>query len=183
MISMINTLIIFFIKLLPKSLVRIFAKQYVAGETIHDVLSVVHKLNNNGIKATVDILGEHITDKKQINKIIFEYKELYKQIKEKNLDSNISIKPTHIGLDISYDYTLNNFNDILKTATQHQNFLRIDMESSKVTDNTISLYEDLIDEKCGLGPVFQAYLHRTYDDIKNIKNQAQLNFRLCKGIY
>ena len=183
MISMINSIFIFFIKLLPKSIVSIFAKQYVAGENIDKALGVIQKLNSQGFKVTVDILGEHFTNKAAIQEIVSEYKELYQRINESNLDSNISIKPTHIGLDISYEYALDNFNNILKIAEQYQNFLRIDMESSKVTSDTISLYESLINEKCSSGPVFQAYLHRTYDDIKNIKNKSQLNFRLCKGIY
>jgi len=182
MVSMINSFFIFFIKLLPKSLVSIFAKQYVAGENINDVLRVIRKLNNDGFKATVDILGEHIIDKNEINDIVSEYNDLYNEIENNRLDSNISIKPTHIGLDVSYDYVLNNFKDILEVATKHHNSLRIDMESSKTTDDTILLYEQLAPNK-NVGPVFQAYLHRTYDDIRNIKDKSSLNFRLCKGIY
>jgi len=168
---------------MPKSLVSIFAKQYVAGENIEDVLKTVNKINDLGFKATVDILGEHFTDKKEINKIVTEYNELYNQINKQNLDANISIKPTHIGLDISLDYVLNNFSDILNNAKKHNNFLRIDMESSKVTDDTIKIYNKLLENSSNVGPVFQAYLHRTYKDIQNIKNTNLFNFRLCKGIY
>ena len=179
---MINSFFIFFISLLPKSLVSIFAKQYVAGQNIDDVLNIVSKLNDEGFKATVDILGEHFTNQNEINNIVNEYNSLYQKIQDKNLDANISIKPTHIGLDISYEEALNNFQNILKTAQSNNNFLRIDMESSKVTDDTISLYNDLIEDE-DVGPVFQAYLHRTYNDIENIEDKTILNFRLCKGIY
>ena len=73
MLRVLNSLFIFFIKLLPKSLVSIFAKQYVAGEEIDDVLGIVKKLNDNGYKATIDILGEHYTDMDEVNLIVSEY--------------------------------------------------------------------------------------------------------------
>ena len=183
MVSVINSIFIAFIKLLPKSLVSIFAKQYVAGEHIDDVLKVVEKLNNSGYKATVDILGEHFSDKSEINNIISEYNMLYKLIKKNEFDANISIKPTHIGLDISYDHCLNSFKNILSNAEKYDNFLRIDMESSKATDDTIKIYKELAASSCNVGPVFQAYLNRTYSDIQNMENKEKLNFRLCKGIY
>ena len=183
MVSIINLIFMFFIKLLPKSLVNIFARQYVAGENINDVLNVAKKINAKGFKATIDILGEHFTDKTQINQIVSEYKKLYREIDRKKLDANISIKPTHIGLDLSYKYLLENFVDILKTAQEYDNFLRIDMESSRVTDDTIHLYNDLIEKNINVGPVFQAYLYRTLEDLQNIKNKDILNFSLCKGIY
>jgi len=183
MISMINSIFIFFIKLLPKSFVSIFAKQYVAGESIDDVLNIVQKINASGFKTTIDILGEHFNDETEINNIINEYNELYKQIDKQKLDANISIKPTHIGLDISYDYALNNFKNILNTAKEYNNFLRIDMESSKVTTDTIKIYEQLLEDYSNVGPVFQAYLYRTCKDIQNIRDKRLLNFRLCKGIY
>ena len=82
MISIINSIFTTFIKLLPKSLVNIFAKQYVAGENIDDVLKVVRKINSLGFKVTVDILGEHFRNKTDINTIVNEYNELYNQISE-----------------------------------------------------------------------------------------------------
>ena len=183
MVSLINSIFITFIKILPKSLVSIFAKQYVAGESIEDVLKTVKTINKAGFKATIDILGEHFTNKGQIKEIVSEYNELYQLIKKNDIDANISIKPTHIGLDISYDNALSNFRKIIKNVKKYENFLRIDMESSKVTDDTVKLYQDLLIDSSKVGIVFQAYLHRTYKDIQNIDNKDLLNFRLCKGIY
>ena len=183
MVSIINSVFITFIKLLPRSLVSIFAKQYVAGEHADDVLKVTKKLNDSGYRVTVDILGEHFSDQNEIENIISEYSLLYKLIEKNKLDANISIKPTHIGLDVSYDYCLNSFKNILKTAEKYNNFLRIDMESSKATDDTIKIYGELAENSFNVGPVFQAYLNRTYSDIQNIENKEKLNFRLCKGIY
>ena len=183
MINLLNSLFIFLIKLMPKSLVSIFAMQYVAGENIDDVLKVVSKLNKNGFKTTIDILGEHSTDNNDIIEIVSEYNELYKQINQRNLDANLSIKPTHIGLDISYVTALLNFTSILNLTEKYNNFLRIDMESSSATDNTLRLYRKLINIYNNVGIVFQSYLRRTYDDLNNIDDKINLNFRLCKGIY
>ena len=119
MVSIINSVFITFIKLLPRSLVSIFAKQYVAGEHADDVLKVTKKLNDSGYRVTVDILGEHFLDQNEIENIISEYSLLYKLIEKNKLDANISIKPTHIGLDVSYDYCLNSFKNILKLSLIH----------------------------------------------------------------
>ena len=182
MVRILNLIFILFIKLLPKSFVSVFASQYVAGENTDDVLDTVSKLNNKGFKVTIDILGEHFTEKTEIAKIVSEYKYLYEQIHQRKLDSNISIKPTHIGLDVSYNLALDNFKEILNTASIYDNFVRIDMESSNVTSNTISIYKDIFDDSKNIGLVLQSYLHRSYDDLKKINNK-ELNFRLCKGIY
>ena len=171
------------ISLTPPSLARVFAKQYVAGESIEEVLDIAEKLNQKGFKTTIDILGEHCRNKSEVNQVVIDYKKLYKKINERKLDSNISIKPTHIGLDISYDTALNNFTNILNQANQFNNFLRIDMESSKRTDHTLNIYNELIKKSSNIGLVLQAYLHRTYDDLKNLKSLNDLNLRICKGIY
>ena len=168
---------------MPESLVSIFAKQYVAGEKIDEVLDIVKNLNKSGYKTTIDILGEHCSNIDEVNAIVSEYSELYKQIDKRNLDANISIKPTHIGLDISYVTVLLNLTSILGLAKEYNNFLRVDMESSSVTDTTLKLYKKLIGIYDNIGIVLQSYLHRSYNDLKIINDKEKLNFRLCKGIY
>ena len=79
-----------------------------------------------GYDVTIDILGEHIKDKSLANAIAKQYSNIYEQIKLNNLKSNISLKPSHIGLDISYDYCLANLLSIAKIAKKNENFLRID---------------------------------------------------------
>jgi len=183
MIKLVNSILAKTISLTPKSIAKMFARQYVAGESIEEVLKVAERLNQQGFKTTIDILGEHCRNKSEISQVVADYKELYKKINERRLDSNISIKPTHIGLDISYDTALNNLANILNNANQFDNFLRIDMESSKRTDHTLNIYNELIKNSSNVGIVLQAYLHRTYSDLKNLKNLNNLNFRICKGIY
>ena len=182
MISIINTLIIKIITLLPKSIVQLFAGKYVAGENHKTALGVVKSLNNQGFSATIDILGEHVRDVFEAEQVTSEYLNLFDEISESDLDSNISIKPTHIGLDVADSEFISNLQLLIEKADSHKNFLRIDMESSSVTDTTLRAYTKMLKKTKAVGTVFQAYLFRTLDDIKNIQNE-HLNYRLCKGIY
>ena len=179
--NFINKTIVSVLPLLPRSLVKIFSKKYVAGTNDNEVLKVVEKLNKNNQFATVDILGEHTSQKDEALKITSDYIHLLEKIKTSSLNCNLSIKPSHIGSDINYNTVFNNFKSILKTASQFNNFIRIDMESSKLTDTTIKLYNDLQSISSNIGIVFQAYLHRTENDINNLNKHS--NIRLCKGIY
>ena len=182
MISTINSLIIRIITLLPKSIVQLFAGKYVAGENHKTALGVVKSLNNQGFSATIDILGEHVKDILEAQQITSEYLNLFDEISESDLDSNISIKPSHIGLDVGDSEFISNLELLIEKADYHKNFLRIDMESSAVTDTTLRAYTKMLKKSKAVGTVFQAYLFRTLDDIKNIQNE-HLNYRLCKGIY
>ena len=182
MISILNLAIIKTITLLPKSIVQLFAGKYVAGENHKTALAVVKSLNNQGFSATIDILGEHVQDTSKANQITSEYIDLYDEIAENQLDCNISIKPSHIGLDLGEAQFLENLQLLIDKAMAHGNFLRIDMESSLVTDTTINAYILMLKKSKAVGTVFQAYLFRTLDDVKNIQSD-HLNFRLCKGIY
>jgi proline dehydrogenase len=182
MINVLNLLLIKTITLMPKSIIRLFAGKYVAGENHSTALSTVKSLNHQGFAATIDILGEHIKDRIQAKEIVLEYIDLYDEIAENNLDCNISIKPSHIGLDISENIFLENLQLLIDKAMTTKNFLRIDMESSLTTDATINAYTQALKKSDSVGTVFQAYLFRTLDDIRSIQNN-HLNFRLCKGIY
>ena len=179
--NFINKIIITFIPFLPRSIVQIFSKKYVAGINHRQALDVIKKLNKDTQFATIDILGEHTAMNSDCDNITNEYIQLLREIEQENLDCNLSIKPTHIGADIDYQTVLKNFKKILESANKSDNFIRIDMESSKLTDTSIKLYGDLrlISDKVGI--VFQAYLHRTKSDIKKMNKGS--NIRLCKGIY
>ena len=176
-----NKTIVAILPLLPKSIVKIFSKKYVAGITDDEALDVVAKLNQENQFTTIDILGEHTQDREESLEIVANYINLLEKIGTRKLNCNLSIKPSHIGSDINYDTVFNNFKSILETASQFNNFIRIDMESSKLTDTTIKLYNDLHPISSNIGIVFQAYLHRTENDINNLNKHS--NIRLCKGIY
>ena len=138
--SLLNHLIITFVPLLPKIFIKIIADRYVAGETNKDVLNIAQKLNKKGYSVTIDILGEHSKSTNEAISIRNKYIELYKSIRLNKLDCHISVKPTHLGLDISKECMYDNFLLLLAASEDNNNFLRIDMESSKVTEETIKLY-------------------------------------------
>ena len=178
--NIINKLIINTIPLLPKFAVKLIANNYVAGE-LPQALEKVKYLNSKGYYVTIDLLGEHINDNTEVKKITSIYSNLLDSICNESLNCNISVKPTHIGLDISTKEFNKNCLALVKKASKLNNFVRLDMENSKTTSQTISTFEKINKDFECIGTVFQAYLKRTYDDI--LKYNKPINFRLCKGIY
>ena len=139
--SIINQFIIKITPFLPRWIVWKIAERYVAGETITKSLEVVRQLNEKGFSATIDILGEHTKSEAEADEITRDYLKIYDKIFQQGLDCNISIKPSHIGLDISNKILQRNLDKLLSKAEETHNFLRIDMESSVITDVTISLFK------------------------------------------
>ena len=182
MLSILNKTILILISLLPRKIVYFFAGRYVAGQSTSSIINATKQINKSGFSATIDILGEHTTTIEESKSISRDYINLYQEIENHALDSNISIKPSHIGLDISYDLCLENLLLIADEASKTNNFLRIDMESSKSTNDTIKLLKDSHTKYKNTGTVFQAYLNRTINDIKKLEYE-NVNYRLCKGIY
>lgn len=177
-----NIAIVQFVKLLPKSIVHIFAKKYVAGEKLEDAVRVVKELNAKGIVATMDVLGEAIKSKVEAAETKSQYFELLDTIQKNKLNSNISIKPTALGLAIDVDYCKELIIEIIEKAKSMDNFVRIDMEDSPFTQTTIDMFKELREKYSNVGIVLQSYLRRTYDDVVDL-NKIGTNYRLCKGIY
>jgi len=180
--SLLNNIIIKTMPLLPKKMVKIIADQYVAGNTIENVIKKTNHLNLQQYEVTIDLLGEHIKELDETNNITNIYLELLNQINSSNLLSNISVKPTHIGLDIGVEIFKENALKLVKKAKEYNNFIRFDMENSSTTDATIKIFKEIHKDYKNVGTVFQAYLKRTYSDLENLMDQ-KINFRLCKGIY
>ena len=168
--------------LLPRWIAKLFAKPYVAGETEDEAVTHVKALNDRGFAATVDILGEHVLTTDEARDITNQYCHIYDRIFSESLDCNISIKPTHIGLNISLAEAMANTTAILKKAREHGNFLRIDMENSPFTDQTFELYDHCKKIYENVGVVVQSYLHRSLEDVERLTNES-FNSRICKGIY
>ena len=135
-----NTFITKVIPCLPLFMIRSIAGRYVAGETTQDALRIAKDLNGKGFCVTLDILGEHTKDENMAEEITNDYHNLLLAIHKQNLDCNLSIKPSHIGLDINSECIDTNMSRLIKTAKHYDNFIRIDMEDSSTTDNTISLF-------------------------------------------
>mgnify|MGYP005636668407 CR=1 FL=1 len=177
-----NSMLAAALPLFPRWLIKPFAKPYVAGETIAEALQHIKELNNMGFAATIDILGENVPTVEEATEITKSYTEILTAIVDQGLDCNISIKPTHIGLDVHYDTARDNLFSLLEKAANTNNFVRIDMENSPYTDASIKLYLEALIHFKNVGPVIQAYLYRSPDDISRL-NGASLNARICKGIY
>lgn len=182
--SFFSKLVVLSLPLVPKSVVGYFSKRYIAGSTIKDVVKEVKRLNSEGMCATIDVLGESIKHIDQAKKPLGEYLQTLETIANENLDANISIKPTQLGLMLDYKKCLENFSKIIESAKAKDNFVRIDMEDAPTTDATLRLYAQLHEKYDNVGVVLQAYLRRTLQDIQDLSGKMDgLNFRLCKGIY
>lgn len=185
---MFNKLISNILPYVPKKLVWQFSKQYIAGETIEDAIEAAKKLNEEGLLTTIDVLGEFITnlDEAEANKN--EYIEVIEAAEKAGVEGNYSLKPTFFGLLIDKKIAYRHIREIVEKAASYDNFVRIDMEDSPCTDLEIELFRKIKEEfPKNVGLVLQAYLKRTHQDIKNLKElnneKMPLNFRLCKGIY
>ena len=168
--------------LVPKPIVRRVANRYIAGETVDDALRVVTGLNERGISATLDILGEHIHNLDQARQAVAGYAAVLDSISKRKLDSTISIKLTQLGLKVDRETCLELARQVVRHANELKNFVRIDMEDSSCTTQTLEIYRLLRKDFSNVGVVVQAYLRRTVDDVDALQD-LRPNYRLCKGVY
>ncbi len=167
----------------PKTIVRKISERYIAGTRVEDACRVVERLNAESKMATIDVLGEEITTWEEARHIGYEYENVFRAIDEQGLDSNVSVKLTGLGLKLDHGLCREILERLVRKAAERGNFVRIDMEDSSCTDETLRLYREL--REAGLdnvGIVLQAYLRRTIDDIEALGGLTP-NVRLCKGIY
>lgn len=178
-----DKLVVWSIPFVPKPIVGFFSKKYIAGSKLEDAVRKVQELNKQGMMATLDLLGEESQSKEKAEEAVAEYFKMLEIIDEYKLDSNISIKPTQMGLFIDKEYCFQNVEKIVREAKKYNNFVRIDMEDHTATSDTIEFYLRL-KGKYGrhVGTVIQAYLRRTSADINGLL-EHKANLRLCKGIY
>lgn len=177
-----NHAIVNFVKVLPKPVVHVFAKRYIAGEKLEDAVSVTKELNAKGIATTIDVLGEAVTSKRESEEAKKECLAVLDAINQNKLDANLSLKPTQVGLMMDSKFCYDQVSEILERAKSYNNFVRIDMEDSPTTTLTFELHNKLKEKYSNVGVVVQAYLKRTYDDVKS-QNDLGTHYRLCKGIY
>ena len=177
-----NHAIVNFVKVLPKPVVHVFAKRYIAGEKLEDAVRVTKELNAKGIATTIDVLGEAVTSKRESEEAKKECLAVLDAINQNKLDANLSLKPTQVGLMMDSKFCYDQVSEILERAKSYNNFVRIDMEDSPTTTLTFELHNKLKEKYSNVGVVVQAYLKRTYDDVKR-QNDLGTHYRLCKGIY
>jgi proline dehydrogenase len=177
-----NRLLVSTLPLVPKFIVGRVASRYVAGETLDDAVRVIRDLNQQGAMATMDVLGEEVSEREKALAAVEENLRAFEAIHREGLDANVSIKPTLLGLKIDEGFCRDNIGRIAETAKRYGNFVRIDMEDRTTTDATLRIYRQLQAQYGNLGCVLQAYMRRTLRDIDELPAEGA-SVRICKGIY
>lgn len=177
-----NKLIVSTLPLVPRSIVGRFASRYIAGELFEDAIEVVRKLNAGRLMATIDLLGEDVTNRDEAIAAREACKSVLSGVDAQKLDSNLSVKLTQLGLKLNRQFCTENLVEILEVARDHRNFVRIDMEDSTCTDDTLEIYRTVRKSFSNVGVVIQAYLRRSEADVRELARE-KANVRLCKGIY
>ncbi|MBA3245218.1 MAG: proline dehydrogenase family protein [Actinobacteria bacterium] len=179
--SLFDRAIVRALPVVPRPLVQRLSSRYIAGSQLSDARSVVARLNAEGKTATVDVLGEEITQPSEAEAIADEYVAALEAFERDGLDANVSVKPTALGLKLDYELCKRNVEQVIAAAEPTNRFVRIDMEDSSTTDDTLRLFRELREEgHARVGPVLQASLKRTVADAEAL---AGASVRICKGIY
>jgi proline dehydrogenase len=167
----------------PRPVVQKLAGRYIAGTELKDAREAVREINAEGKAATIDVLGEEITNEDEAAAIVRAYQDVFADIQHCELDSNVSVKLTALGLNLDYEVCRANLRAVVEDAASRDNFVRIDMEDSSTTDDTLRLYRELREQGLdNVGVVLQAMLRRTLGDIAALAD-LKPSVRLCKGIY
>jgi len=167
----------------PRPVVQKLSQRYIAGPELKDAREAVRRINAEAKLATIDVLGEEITTEEEAAAIVRAYQDVFADIQRCGLDSNVSVKLTGLGLKLGYDLCRENLRTVVEDAASRRNFVRIDMEDSSTTDETLRLYRELREEgNDNVGVVLQAMLRRTQSDIAALA-ELKPSVRLCKGIY
>jgi proline dehydrogenase len=165
-------------------LAKKFASRFVAGETLDGALAAVRALNAKKLTASLDLLGESVHNEAEARGAANEYLVMLDRIHAEQVDSNVSLKLTQMGLDISEELCVSIMHEILERARRYGTFVRLDMESSDYTERTLRLFEERLypNYPANVGIVLQSYLYRTQDDVERAI-ALKCRVRLCKGAY
>jgi len=167
----------------PRRVVQRLSSRYIAGPTLEDARHTVASLNAEGKYATVDVLGEEVTEAAEAESIANAYHQALEAIHGDQLESNVSVKLTALGLKIDLDLCRALLREVVEDAAARDTFVRIDMEDSSCTDDTIALYRELRESgRDNVGIVLQSRLKRSLADVDALA-ELRPNVRVCKGIY
>lgn len=161
---------------------RLGARRFVAGDTIESAVRTIKKLNQSGLCTTIDYLGEYAATHKEASRVAAECKKAIQAIAEHRLDSELSLKLTSLGLDISEELAVSHLRGILSAAKENGVAVTIDMEDYSHYEQTLAIYRQCKQEFDMLGTVIQAYLYRAAEDIRKL-HDLKPNLRLVKGAY
>lgn len=164
---------------------RRLSSRFVAGMTVEDALRATRVTNEHGMSVSVDNLGENVTNAGEAKESAKLYHEMIDEISARHLDANVSLKLTHMGLDVDEKLSRTIVDELVGHAARRGNFVRVDMEGSPYTQKTLDVVRELHRRPGNagrVGAVIQAYLHRSRKDVEE-SCAEKIRIRLCKGAY
>lgn len=164
--------------------IRRLARRFVAGDTLDEAIELTRALNGRKLRVSLACLGEHVHNEAGAARATAAYLTVLERIAATGVDANVSVKPTHLGMEIGDELFTSNLRRVLAKAKETANFVRIDMEDSPFTGRTLNVYRALRDRDGfkNVGVVIQAYLYRSGEDMRALADEGA-NVRLCKGAY
>jgi len=163
-------------------LTRSMVRRFVAGDTLGDALAALELIRDQGMTWTVDVLGESVSSREMAMASADSYIETLEALAERDLDANVSLKLTQMGLEIDRDFCHENVGRVIARARELGAFVRIDMEDHTKTDVTLDFVRSFQGVHREVGAVIQSYLRRSAADVDQL-NAMQVRVRLCKGAY
>jgi proline dehydrogenase len=168
---------------LPKyRFVRRSVRRFMPGEALDDAIAAAQRLHERGLPTMFTSLGENVIELADARRVVMDYREAYERVAAAGLDTEFSVKPSHLGLDQDPQAALANLEELAATATEHDNWLWLDMESASYVDGTLDLYRKLRAGRPNVGVCLQAYLKRTAGDVDSLM-PLDPTIRLVKGAY
>jgi proline dehydrogenase len=164
---------------------RKISRRFVAGRTLEELIAAASAMNRAGVQVSVDYLGENVTNRDEALRSEARYHQLLDEIARHKLNANVSLKLTHLGLDVNESLAHRTIEELLQHAIAIGNFIRVDMEGSSYTQRTLDLVRELHRRPGAaghIGTVLQAYLYRTEEDARLLCAEG-IRIRLCKGAY
>jgi len=161
------------------------SKRFVAGTTVADVLTATRAINEKGMTCSIDNLGENVTNEAEARRSAALYDSLLEQIAARGLKANVSLKLTHMGLDVDESLARELVSALAAHAARSGNFVRVDMEGSSYTQRTLDIVRQLhrnAENAGAVGAVIQSYLKRSQTDVEALIGEG-IRIRLCKGAY
>jgi proline dehydrogenase len=168
--------------IMRNSVSRRVARRFVAGETLDDAIEAAREVNRAGQSASLDLLGENVSDEAGARRAADGYLEMFNRIAREKLDANVSLKLTQLGLDLREELCQELIEKIVAHASALGNFVRIDMEGSAYTQRTVEITKRVRAKHADVGTVMQAYLYRAEQDVRDLL-AIGCRMRLCKGAY
>jgi proline dehydrogenase len=170
------------IPIVPRALIQKISRRYIAGETLEDAITCTHALNAQGFCVTLDVLGETVSTSAQAASVADQYLDALDAIRSHELDANVSIKPSALGMLLDTGECEHLVEQIAEAAASRENAICIDMEDVSCTQKEIDLFASVKSRHDNVGLALQAYLRRTYQDLEVLARERS-TLRICKGIY